>query len=97
MTEEQTLTEWDRLTEVAPAEEYTKDAEMKAAVLIGSIMMVASAKDKAEKEEFDAIEYDDDEEVPHIIPIMNLIAKHKAFWLKALAKRYQTLINEGKI
>lgn len=97
MTENQALEEWERLTDVAPAEEPSEQAKRLAAVLVGKISLIAREKDKAEKEEFDAIEYDDDEEAPQIIPILDLVSKHKAFWIRTLAKRYQTLIDEGKI
>ena len=40
MNKEQTLSEWDRLSDVSPAEEYTKDAEKKAAILIGQMALM---------------------------------------------------------
>ena len=85
MNKEQTLSEWDRLSEVSPAEEYTKDAEKRAAILIGQIALIARDKDKEE------------DLPPETTTLLNLIAKHKEFWLTNLAKRYQTLTNEGKI
>lgn len=85
MNKEQTLSEWDRLSDVSPAEEYTKDAEKKAAILIGQMALIARDKDKEE------------DLPPETTTLLNLIAKHKEFWLINLAKRYQTLINEGKI
>ena len=67
---------------VQPAEEASLDAKKKAALLIGRVLIIAKEKDEKEL----------------IQPTMvNLIAKHKEFWLDALAKRYQTLIDEGKI
>ena len=82
MNETQALAEWDRLVDVAPAEEASVEAKKKAALLIGRVLLIA--KDKDEKELVQPT-------------LVNLIAKHKEFWLNALAKRYQTLIDEGKI
>lgn len=78
---EDTLSEWEALAKVAPAEEYTKDAEKKAAALLGRMVVVAASKDEQENDSF----------------FTNVILKHKDFWRAALAKRYQTLIDEGKI
>lgn len=85
MNKEQTLSEWDRISDVSPAEEYAKDAEKRAAMLIGQMALIARDKDKEE------------DLPPESITLLSLIAKHKEFWLTNLAKRYQTLINEGKI
>lgn len=82
MNETQALAEWDRLVLVQPAEEASLDAKKKAALLIGRVLIIAKEKDEKEL----------------IQPTMvNLIVKHKEFWMDALAKRYQTLIDEGKI
>lgn len=82
MNETQALAEWDRLVDVAPAEEASVEAKKKAALLIGRVLLIAKERDNEELIE------------PTLV---NLIAKHKEFWLRVLAKRYQTLIDEGKI
>lgn len=95
--QEQALMEWEMVCSTAPTEEYTEEAEKKAAMLLGKLILLMKKRDDKDIELEKDIEYDDDEYHPNVIRAVNLFTKHKEFWVSTLAKRYQTLINKGKI